>query len=71
MPVSLLFRAVTHCLRTSSSVAFELVRLAALAIRSHNSLAAENLFLRKQMALFRSSRSARSNHVVLTMPLAG
>ena len=56
MPVSLLFRAVTHCLRTSSSVAFELVRLAALAIRSHNSLAAENLFLRKQLALFQERK---------------
>ena len=52
MPVSLLVRAITHCFRTSSSVACDLVRLALLTVRSHNSLAAENLFLRKQLALF-------------------
>jgi putative transposase len=52
MPVSLLVRAVTHCLRTLSSVAFDLAKLASLSVRSHKSLAAENLFLRKQLALF-------------------
>lgn len=56
MPVSLLVRAVTHCLRTSSLVAFDLLRLASLAVRSHNSLAAENLFLRKQLALFQERK---------------
>jgi putative transposase len=56
MPVSLLVRAMTHCLRTSSLVAVELVRLASLAIRSHTSLAAENLFLRKQLALFQERK---------------
>ena len=56
MPVSLLVRAMTHCFRTSSLVAFELVRLASLAIRSHTSLAAENLFLRKQLALFQERK---------------
>ena len=56
MPVSLLVRAMTHCLRTSSLVAFDLVSLASLAIRSHTSLAAENLFLRKQLALFRERK---------------
>ena len=52
----MLVRAVTHCLRTSSLVAFDLVRLASLAVRPHNSLAAENLFLRKQLALFQERK---------------
>jgi putative transposase len=56
MPVSLLVRAVAHCLRTSSSVAFDLGTLALLAVRSRHSLAAENLFLRKQLALFLQER---------------
>src|SRR5262245_15976519 len=56
MLVSLLVRAVTHCLRTASSVAFDLVRLVSLVLRSHNSLAAENLFLRKQLALFQARK---------------
>jgi putative transposase len=56
MPVLLLVRPVTHCLRTSSLVAFGLLRLAFLAVRSHNSLAAENLFLRKQLALFQERK---------------
>ena len=56
MPVSLHGRAVMHCLRTSFSVAFDLVRLVFLAVRSHNSLAAENLFLRKQLALFQERK---------------
>src|SRR5215813_12809408 len=38
MPVSLLVRAVTHALRISSSVAFDLVRLAFLTVRSDSSL---------------------------------
>ena len=56
MPVSLLVRVMTHCLRTSSLVVFDLARLASLAIRSHTSLAAENLFLRKQLALFQERK---------------
>jgi len=56
MPVSLLVRAMKHCLRTSSLVAFDLVRLVFLAIRSQYSLAAENLFLRKQLALFQERK---------------
>src|SRR5215813_12058609 len=63
MPVPLLGCAVMHFLRTLSSVAFDLVRLAFLAVRSHNSLAAENLFLRKQLALFqeRKAKPRRAN----------
>ena len=56
MPVSLLVHAVTHCLRTLSSVAFDLTKLAFLPVRSHKSLAAENLFLRKQLALFQERK---------------
>ena len=52
MSDSSIFRAVSHCFRTVSLVVVDLVRLAFLAARSHRSLAAENLFLRKQLALF-------------------
>ena len=38
--------------RTVLSVAGDVVRLTSLAGRSHAQLAAENLFLRKQLALF-------------------
>jgi putative transposase len=56
MPVFLFVRAMTHYLRTSSWVGCDLARLAFLAIRSHTSLAAENLFLRKQLALFQERK---------------
>ena len=49
-PVS--FLAVVHCLRTLSLVAVDLIRLLALAARPRTALVAENLFLRKQLALF-------------------
>lgn len=52
MSRSSVFRAVAHCLRALSLVVFDLVRLAFLAAHSRNVLAAENLFLRKQLALF-------------------
>ena len=63
MPVPLLGCAVMHCLRTLSSVALDLVRLAFLSVRPHNSLAAENLFLRKQLALYqeRKAKPRRAN----------
>ena len=56
MSGSLVFRAITHCFRTSSSVVFDLVRLASLAVHSRSALAAENLFLRKQLALFQERK---------------
>jgi putative transposase len=56
MSGSLIFRALTHCVRTLSSVVFDLVRLPFLAAHSRNSLAAENLFLRKQLALFQERK---------------
>ncbi|HXJ43570.1 MAG TPA: hypothetical protein VNH18_30085 [Bryobacteraceae bacterium] len=40
-----------------SAVAYDLVRLAVLAARSHRALAAENLFLRKQLALFQERKA--------------
>jgi hypothetical protein len=52
MSGSLIFRAVAHCFRTLSAVVFDLVRLAFLAAHSRSALAAENLFLGKQLALF-------------------
>jgi hypothetical protein len=56
MSDSSIFRAVAHCFRTVSLVVVDLVRLAFLAARSHRSLAAENLFLRKQLALFQERK---------------
>jgi len=53
-PVS--FLAVAHCLRTSSLVAADLVRLVTLAARPRAALVAENLFLRKQLALFQERK---------------
>src|ERR1700740_1622322 len=52
MLASSVFCAVAHCFRTLSLVVGDLVRLASLAARSQSALAAENLFLRKQLALF-------------------
>ena len=54
---SSIFRAVAHCFRTVVLVVGDLVRLAFLAARSHRSLAAENLFLRKQLALFQERKA--------------
>jgi putative transposase len=63
MSDSSIFRAVAHCFLTVSLVVVDLVRLAFLAARSHRSLAAENLFLRKQLALLqeRKARPRRAN----------
>src|SRR5438876_10976440 len=52
MSRSSVFRAVAHCFRTLSLVVFDLVRLAFLAAHSRSALAAENLFLGKQLAVF-------------------
>src|SRR6185437_3181657 len=57
MPAPLIFfRAAGHCMRTVWLVVFDLVRLAVLAAHSRRSLAAENLFLRKQLALFQERK---------------
>ena len=39
-----------------SLVVVDLVQLASLAVHSHSALAAENLFLRKQLALFQERK---------------
>ena len=51
MPRSI-FQLLTHSLNTLSLVACDLFRLLVLVSRSRRALAAENLFLRKQLALF-------------------
>ena len=48
--------AIKHCLLTTAAVLLDLGRLVFLAARSHHALAAENLFLRKQLALFQERR---------------
>ena len=54
---SSVFLAVANCFRTLSSVVFDVVRLVFLVARSHSTLAAENLFLRKQLALFQERKA--------------
>jgi putative transposase len=50
------FQALTHSLTTLASVARDLVHLLVLVSRSRRALAAENLFLRKQLALFQERK---------------
>ena len=74
MPGSSLFRTVAHCFRTIVPVVADLLRLAVLTVHSRRTLAAENLFLRKQLALFqerqvkprRANDSARLLMVILS-----
>jgi putative transposase len=51
-----IFQALTHSLTTLSSVVRDLVHLLVLVSRSRRALAAENLFLRKQLALFQERK---------------
>src|SRR6516164_3335045 len=51
-----IFRPLTRSLTTLSSVACDLVHLLVLVSRSRRALAAENLFLRKQLALFQERK---------------
>src|SRR5215831_2990009 len=55
MPGSV-FQPLIHSLSTLSFVACDLVRLLVLVSRSRRALAAENLFLRKQLALFQERK---------------
>src|SRR5262252_5639468 len=55
MPGSI-FRPLTQSLTTLSSIARDLVHLLVLVSRSRRALAAENLFLRKQLALFQERK---------------
>ena len=51
-----IFQLLTHSFTTLSLVACDLVRLLVLVSRSRRALAAENLFLRKQLALFNGAK---------------
>ena len=51
-----IFQLLTQSLNTLSFVACDLVRLLVLVSRSRRALAAENLFLRKQLALFQERK---------------
>jgi hypothetical protein len=74
MPRSTLFCALGHCFRIVASVLLDLARLPVLATRSRRALVAENLFLRKQLALFqeRKTRPRRPHDFwVAIVPSAG
>src|ERR1700688_3750518 len=66
------FSAFAHCFRTLSLVVVDLVRLASVAVQPHSALAAENLFLRKQLALFqeRKVKPRRANDATRWMMAA-
>jgi len=51
-----LLAALRHCFVMATVVLLDLGRLLAIAVRSHRALAAENLFLRKQLALFQERK---------------
>ena len=51
-PLSIWLKAFRHCARTINRVLFDLVELLRLATKSRSALVAENLFLRKQLAMF-------------------
>src|SRR3954454_9798683 len=51
-----LFVALWHCSITTLIVLLDLVRLVGITFRSQRALAAENLFLRKQLALFQERK---------------
>ena len=57
MAPSTLVSAVAHCLRTVIRVSLDLACVPVLAARSHRALVAENLFLRKQLALFQERKT--------------
>ena len=65
MSRSSVFRAVVHCFRTLSLVVVDLVRLARLAAHSHGALAAESLFLRKQLAMFQERKVKGQEQVLV------
>jgi putative transposase len=52
-----LITALSHATTTGRAVLFDLGRLLALCFRSRAALAAENLFLRKQLALFEERKA--------------
>ena len=59
--------ALEHCFLTACIAFFDLGRLLLLAVRPRAALAAENLFLRKQLALFRERGQATPGRRVLPL----
>ena len=55
-PLSVWLKAFRHCAGTIYHVLFDLVELLSLAAESKSALMAENLFLRKQLALYQERR---------------
>jgi putative transposase len=51
-----LFVALRHCFVTATLVLLDLIRLITISFRARRALAAENLFLRKQLALFQERK---------------
>lgn len=51
-----LLAALRHCLVTAMIVLLDFARLVAVGVRTRRPLAAENLFLRKQLALFQERK---------------
>ena len=49
---SISLKAFRHCARTICRVLFDMVALLRVATKSRIALVAENLFLRKQLAMF-------------------
>ena len=61
MPALLMFSiTLRHCLAMATIVLLDIGRFACIGLRSRRALAAENLFLRKQLALFQE-RNAKAN----------
>jgi hypothetical protein len=52
----MLLVALQHCFRTAAMTLIDLTRFVLLAAHSRRALAAENLFLRKQLALFQERK---------------
>src|SRR6516225_1518569 len=65
---SSVFQLLTHSFTTLSFVACDLVRLLVLVSRSRRALAAENLFLRKQLALFQERKVKPRGALVNVQP---
>jgi len=51
-PLSIWLKAFRYCAGTINPVLFDLIELLRLATKSRTALVAENLFLRKQLAMF-------------------